>query len=132
MFRSYTIRYLLAIFCITAGYSVLFISSYLNVAPDIIRCPFKILTTIPCPGCGMSRATLFLFKGDIVESLHSNLLCIPFTLCIAIAFIWMITDLIKKKETFTPFMHRAFSGYTKWIVFIVLLFNWGINIYHHI
>ncbi|HXS35195.1 MAG TPA: DUF2752 domain-containing protein, partial [Flavipsychrobacter sp.] len=73
MFQSYTIRYLLAILCITGGYSILFISIHWLPVADVTGCPFKMLTTIPCPGCGMSRATLYLFKGDISDSLYCNL-----------------------------------------------------------
>ena len=31
---------------------------------DIYRCPFKAVTGIPCPGCGMTRAVLSACKGD--------------------------------------------------------------------
>ncbi|BCU78196.1 DUF2752 domain-containing protein [Luteolibacter sp. LG18] len=28
------------------------------------HCPFKSLTGLPCPGCGMTRATLAMLRGD--------------------------------------------------------------------
>lgn len=28
------------------------------------QCPFRVVLTIPCPGCGLSRAVLCLFHGD--------------------------------------------------------------------
>ena len=31
---------------------------------DIYRCPFKAVTGIPCPGCGMTRAVLSALRGD--------------------------------------------------------------------
>ena len=31
---------------------------------DIYRCPFKAITGIPCPGCGMTRAVLSACRGD--------------------------------------------------------------------
>ncbi|MFB5309297.1 DUF2752 domain-containing protein [Enterococcus casseliflavus] len=33
-------------------------------------CPFKWLTGFPCPGCGMTRAYLHLFQGDLEGALH--------------------------------------------------------------
>lgn len=33
-------------------------------------CPFATLTGLPCPGCGLLRATLALFRGHIRESFH--------------------------------------------------------------
>jgi hypothetical protein len=35
-------------------------------------CPFKALTGIPCPGCGMTRALLSLAKGDFQGAFHFN------------------------------------------------------------
>ena len=33
-------------------------------------CPFKVFLHIDCPGCGLTRATIALLKGDISKSLH--------------------------------------------------------------
>ncbi len=33
-------------------------------------CPFAIVTRHPCPGCGLTRATLALAQGHIHEALH--------------------------------------------------------------
>ena len=35
-------------------------------------CPFKLLTGVPCPGCGMTRAYLHLFEGDIQGAFISS------------------------------------------------------------
>ncbi|HVN97643.1 MAG TPA: DUF2752 domain-containing protein [Syntrophorhabdaceae bacterium] len=35
-------------------------------------CPFKALTGIPCPGCGMTRALLCMAKGDFSGALALN------------------------------------------------------------
>ena len=32
-------------------------------------CPFASVTGVPCPGCGLTRATLFLIHGDWKQSL---------------------------------------------------------------
>ena len=37
---------------------------------DIYRCPFKALTGIPCPGCGMTRAVLHACKGEFREAFY--------------------------------------------------------------
>ena len=36
----------------------------------VITCPFRILTTVRCPLCGMTRATLRLLHGDLPGALH--------------------------------------------------------------
>jgi hypothetical protein len=33
-------------------------------------CPFALLTGIPCPGCGLGRATLALLSGDPRQAFH--------------------------------------------------------------
>ncbi|MGN1042971.1 MAG: DUF2752 domain-containing protein [Christensenellales bacterium] len=45
-------------------------------------CPFYLLFGIPCPGCGMTRAYLALFHGDIALafSMHPLFWVVPFAL----------------------------------------------------
>jgi hypothetical protein len=37
---------------------------------DVPLCPFAIVTRHPCPGCGLTRATLAILHGHLAESLH--------------------------------------------------------------
>ena len=37
-------------------------------------CPFNALTGGWCPGCGATRASYLLMRGDVVEALHYNAL----------------------------------------------------------
>lgn len=34
------------------------------------QCPIKLITGIPCPGCGLSRAIILLFTGNWQEALR--------------------------------------------------------------
>ncbi|WP_437642062.1 DUF2752 domain-containing protein [Sorangium sp. So ce854] len=40
------------------------------VACGVPLCPFAIVTRHPCPGCGLTRATLALAQGRVAEALH--------------------------------------------------------------
>ena len=40
----------------------------------VIVCPFRNLTGLPCPGCGMSRAFHHMVHGRIVEAVKMNAL----------------------------------------------------------
>jgi hypothetical protein len=40
------------------------------IALGIPVCPTATLFGIPCPGCGLTRATLALFRGDVGAALH--------------------------------------------------------------
>jgi len=55
---------------ILQGTAVVSISLTENTLPFF--CPFKTLTGIPCPGCGMTRAILSITKGDFQEALNYN------------------------------------------------------------
>ena len=60
---------------------------------NIIVCPSKLLYQIPCPGCGITRATLKFFHLNIVDALALNpnvifsilfIICSPFILLVDI------------------------------------------------
>jgi hypothetical protein len=41
-----------------------------------LPCPFRTLTGWWCPGCGLTRATHHLFRGDIMQALRFNLFAV--------------------------------------------------------
>ncbi len=41
-----------------------------------VVCPFRLVTGLPCPGCGMTRAWVFLAHGRVGDALSAN----PFVL----------------------------------------------------
>lgn len=44
-------------------------------------CPTKLLYHIPCPGCGLTRATLLFLRGEFYKSILTNpnvVLCVAF------------------------------------------------------
>ncbi|MGK4004371.1 DUF2752 domain-containing protein [Sorangium sp. So ce1036] len=47
----------------------------LAVACGVPLCPFAIVTRHPCPGCGLTRATLALAQGRVAEALRFHPLC---------------------------------------------------------
>lgn len=51
-----------------------------------VICPFRLLTGLPCPGCGMTRAWVFALHGNLGRALAEN----PFvlvTLPLAVVFV---------------------------------------------
>ena len=126
--QNYYARYLLTILAIAGGYLALIISdSYTNHQHQTV-CFFKLITGIPCPGCGMGRATLALLHGDIPLSFSYNILCIPFSLAMWVAFCWAIIDLFQHKESFYRFSRKDFSINTKLLLFGLLFVDWIVNI----
>lgn len=36
------------------------------------KCPFKVVTGLQCPGCGLQRALHALLQGKVLEAIHYN------------------------------------------------------------
>lgn len=131
--RQYPYNTIVAIAAIILGYWSLFLMDYgIDHDHKIIACPFKLLTTFPCPGCGMGRATLALFGGDIYQSLYYNILCIPFTLLVIFSLTWLIYDLYRNKESFFRTIKKPISFRYKLLIFGIILITWALNIIHQI
>ena len=60
-----------------------------------IPCPFKAIFSIPCPGCGMTRAYLSLLSFDFVKALEYN----PMFWSVPVLFVFYFFDgrVFKKK-----------------------------------
>ncbi len=50
--------------------SIIAVGSLVHRIP--IFCPFKVITGIPCPGCGMTRAMTSLIQGDFINAALLN------------------------------------------------------------
>ncbi len=56
----------------------------LIVSTRLPFCPMAAVLGVPCPGCGLSRATLALVHGNVRQALRFH----PLVFVIAPAFIW--------------------------------------------
>jgi hypothetical protein len=56
------------------------------IALGVPLCPFAIVTRLPCPGCGLTRATLALAHGHITEALHFHPLSFIVSPVVLLAF----------------------------------------------
>lgn len=89
-------------------YAILLILIYIVVMEIIFHktCIIQILFHIDCPGCGLTRAAIALFRGDINSSLHYNYSCI----------FWLLTILLF-------IIHRYIRPFKKvnpiWILLII-------------
>ena len=78
-----------------------------------IICPFKTLTGISCPGCGMTRAFLALGEADFVGAFHLNPFSIPL-------FAFFVFSAFKIQ---LPIPQRV-NNYLPSLCFIVIILWW--------
>jgi hypothetical protein len=57
-----------------------------------LPCPFRTLTSWWCPGCGLTRATHHLFRGDLVQALRYHVFVVVVLSAIAVTWVaWLVT-----------------------------------------
>lgn len=96
-------------------------------------CYFKNVTNIPCPSCGSTRSILLLLKGQIQESILINPLGLLIFIMLIILPIWILFDLMFKKESFYIFYFKFEDSFKKpkyyipFFIFIVINWIWNIK-----
>ena len=114
------------IFAILTGYFLfIFYPHFIN---NYSFCLFKYVTGIPCPACGSTRATILLFKGDILQSILLNPLALVTNSLIIFSLLWLIYELFTSKNKFLDFMKKDWSVKYKILVAIIIIINWAWNI----
>lgn len=103
-----------------------------NKTTSFTVCYFKNITNLPCPSCGTTRATLALFHGNFVQSIHINPLSLIMSSILIITPIWILLDLIFKSNTLFKTYNKIETTLQKpkfYIPLIILiLINWIWNI----
>lgn len=116
------------------GYLLLIIE-HLGVFPhdhlDTV-CFFKLMTSIPCPACGSSRALLAILGGEYFTALMINPLGYLASLGLLVLPFWLIIDFINRKESLFRFYGRAINYIQRKPIAISLIalvmINWVWNI----
>jgi hypothetical protein len=67
------------------------------------ECPFFRVTGVPCPGCGLSRATTLLLKGDLAGSFRMH----AFAPILLFAISALILSVLLPRSVLQPAIARA-------------------------
>jgi hypothetical protein len=81
-------------------------------------CPFKALTGISCPGCGMTRAMLSITKGDFHGAFGYN----PFSFFLF--FVVAISVVPGRQAEKLPFITPVVMNYFFIVVLVAVLIFW--------
>lgn len=63
----------------------------------VLPCAWRAVTGLPCPGCGMTRSTLALLRGDWQQSLRDN----------ALTWVLLVFWMVVAAGLAVPARHRA-------------------------
>ena len=131
--KLYTVFFTAAV----VGYTYFFYSlNYLSKSSNLSLCMIKDVTGYPCPSCGSTRAIKLLFQQRWFDSLYMN----PFGIIVALMMvtvpIWIVIDLVFKKETFFKAYKKTEAIIRKpWIAIVLILLvllNWIWNLYKNL
>ena len=75
---------LVGLLAVRIGFQLIIDGDWIRLESGPVLCPFRAITGLPCPGCGMTRATVACTMGDWRRALDYNALAIPFWLVILI------------------------------------------------
>ena len=96
-------------------------------------CPIKLTTGIACPSCGTTRSILSVLHGDVFDALYWNPIGIILLFVLIVFPVWIVYDLILKKESFLMFYRRVENLLKQKRIaipaIVLIIVNWIWNIY---
>ncbi len=82
-----------------------------NIETSQSFCPFKMITGMPCPGCGITKSLIFLYEGDLLKSISYHLFGpLVFLFGIIIVIVSFI-ELLANKEVLNKIYQNKKLGY---------------------
>lgn len=71
-------------------------------------CPHKLLTGLPCPGCGITRSLMSLYRGDVVQSVAYHAFGPAVLLACVVGIVVLIYELATRRDLLRPYLfHRG-------------------------
>lgn len=74
-------------------------------------CPFKMLTGLPCPGCGMIKSMVSLYRGDLAASFRYHLFGPLLILFFTAALFVMTAELIRGRNYSIKWLYNMKLAY---------------------
>lgn len=90
------------------------------------KCPFRMLTNLPCAGCGSQRAIHSLLHGDIRQAAEYNFLLVVF---LPVIVILSVSSLFRTKyPKIYLALHHKYVSYT---ILVIVIVWWALRIVFH-
>ena len=99
----------------------------------LVVCPSKLIYHIPCPGCGMTRATLLVIHGHWADAIKMNPNVVICMVGIIIFPILLVADMARG----TACLHQTYQKiehllHKRLVISLILLFEWAIMAHNYV
>jgi len=109
------------------GAGVLLVGLHLAGLPGW-ACPFKSLTGIPCPGCGLTTATAELLHGHFRASLNTHAFAgIFFAAYLVLAIVLFLPEQQRRSAIARIAMFERHTGITSFVLTALMIY-WGFRL----
>ena len=85
-------------------------------------CPFRAVTGVPCPGCGLTTATLELLRGDLSGSLRTHAFAPVFLAALVIMLVSLVLPEEHRQRLLLTLHNWEAKGLTAWALFGLILY----------
>ncbi|MCL2575906.1 MAG: DUF2752 domain-containing protein [Defluviitaleaceae bacterium] len=99
--------------------------------PFRMPCMLNTTTGIPCPGCGLTRATIHAINFEIVDAIAMNILFTPLALVFTAYFTLSAIDIFSRKLHLSRVSRLTNIITSKWgvrIIIALLSISWVYNL----
>ena len=86
-------------------------------------CPILAATGVPCPGCGLTRATMQLLRGDFAQSFHTHAFAPIFLLALIVMLVTLVLPETQRRKLIAVVSNlETRNGITAWVLLFLMLY----------
>ncbi len=90
-----------------------------HLKSDQSLCPFKALSGMPCPSCGITKSMVYFYEGNLLKSIEYHVLG-PFVIAFCVfVIVLFIVELKTKKNYFQNYLYNKKLAYGLAIFLII-------------
>ena len=94
----------------------------------IWSCPIRAVTGLPCPGCGLTRATIELLRGNLTGSLQTHAFAPIFIAGGVLMIVSLVLPERLRQGLFSALNQwEVRTGLTSWVLFGLVIY-WAVRI----
>jgi len=87
------------------------------------QCPILASTGVPCPGCGLTRATMALLRGDFLQSFQLHAFAPVFLLATTVIFVSIVLPETRRRGLIAAVSRlETRNGITAWVLSSLMLY----------